>query len=1127
MTAASTVEANAGQFLEGHVPKAASAARSVGKPRADLQMQLAIGLPLRNQDALSNLLAQLYDPASPRYHQYLTPEQFTAMFGPSEQDYEKLTAFAQAKGLIVRATHPNRMLLDVRGSVAQIEKAFHVTLRLYPHPAEARTFYAPDMEPTLDTDVPVLHISGLDDLVKPRPASLNVRPLDEPGATPQAGSGPGGTYRGNDLKNAYALVSLTGTGQMVGLLEFDGYYANDVTTYATQAGLPAVPRINVLLDGFSGVPGTNNIEVALDIEMVNAMASGVSAVIVYEGQVGNDILNRMATDNLAKQLSASWTFPVDATTPQIFQEYAAQGQSYFNASGDSGAYPGSVANPVDQPYVTAVGGTTLTTTGPQGAWVSEKAWNWNSTGQGTSATSGGISTRFAIPSWQQGTSMASNQGSTTMRNVPDVAIVADNVYVVANNGTQTSVGGTSIGAPLWAAYLALVNQQAASLGQPPVGFLNPIVYAIGNGAGYSTNFHDTITGNNTNAASPARFYAVPGYDLCTGWGSPIGPKLINTLAPRVNAILITNASSVLLLESCGPANGAVDPGELVTFLFGLKNIGGIATTSLVATLQATGGVLAPSVPQTYGALNGGGSTVSRQFTFTADGSCGGIVNATLQLLDGANPVGNVTFSIPLGKPVTTFAQNFDSATRPALPSGWTTAFSGGGSAWITSTTLKDSSPNAAFASGPTNVGVAELISPSISISSSNAQLIFKQNYNTEIDPVIVARGYDGGVLEISISNSPYADILAAGGSFISNGYTRTLDATNDNPLAGRQAWSGLSSNFISTVVSLPAAAAGQNIQLKWRFGTDTGNFYGTSAWYVDSLSIIDGFTCCSSTADLAISQTASTNFVLLGQDLSYTLSVSNLGFQPVSSVSLTDAIPANVTFSSASAGCVYTNGLVICNLSAMNPGDSNGVTVTVTPLSLGNVTNIVSAGSNLPDPASSNNSSTNVTGVVTNSPPTITLQPTNVIVAQGATASFQFTVSGFPPPAYQWQFNGTNLSGATASLLSITNAQAMNIGDYQAVATNAGGSATSSFAHLTVLVAPTVHLAGIGASGTNISISVDAVAGLTYRLEYKNSLTDPVWTPLPPPLSGTNGLITLFDTNAPPVPIRFYRVSAY
>src|SRR5690348_16938234 len=150
------------------------------------------------------------------------------------------------------------------------------------------------------------------------------------------------------------------------------------------------------------------------------MAPGLAGVIVYEGIYGNSILNRMATDNLAKQLSASWTFAGDATTPQIFQQFAAQGQSYFNASGDSGAYTGSIPTPVDSPYITCVGGTTLTTRGPAQGYVSETTWNWWSIG-GSGASSGGKSLFQAIPTWQQPVITSTNGGSTNRRNIPDVA----------------------------------------------------------------------------------------------------------------------------------------------------------------------------------------------------------------------------------------------------------------------------------------------------------------------------------------------------------------------------------------------------------------------------------------------------------------------------------------------------------------------------------------------------------------------------------------------------------------------------------------------------------------------------------------------------------------------------------
>jgi subtilase family serine protease len=255
--------------------------------------------------------------------------------------------------------------------------------------------------------------------------------------------------------------------------------------------------------------------------MVISMAPGLSKVLVYEGSPNgttatiNDVLNRMATDNLAKQLSCSWGFDIDETTQQIFLQYAAQGQSFYIASGDSGAYSAAVTQPSDNPSITVVGGTTLTTTAA-GDWQAESTW---------ASTGGGRSTIYPLPDWQQGIDMSANHGSLTMRNAPDVAMLADNVFINADNGKTVTVSGTSIAAPLWAGFTALINEQAAAQGKPPVGFVNPALYRLGGSAGSSTYFHDITTGNNTTSHSPNLFYAVPGFDLCTGWGTPDGTNL--------------------------------------------------------------------------------------------------------------------------------------------------------------------------------------------------------------------------------------------------------------------------------------------------------------------------------------------------------------------------------------------------------------------------------------------------------------------------------------------------------------------------------------------------------------------------------------------------------------------------
>ena len=537
------------QILHGHVPAAVAHLQPIRRLSATTNLDLAIGLPLRNKEGLSELLEQIYTPSSPHYRHYLTPEQFTERFGPTEQDYQALIDFVKTNGLIVTGTHPNRVLLDVRGSVANLEKVLHVKMRVYQHPTEARTFYAPDIEPSLDLAIPVLSISGLNNYNVPHPKRLIRRPSTRmPNATPNTGSGPSGAYMGYDFRDAYVPgVTLTGAGQVVGLVEFDGYYSSDITAYENQTGLPGVPLANVLLDGFKGTPTTGansgNTEVALDIEMAISMAPGLSKVIVYEAGpngIANDILSRMVSDNQAKQISCSWAFGVagpDPTADQLFQEMAAQGQSFFDASGDSDAFVGSTAGefPSDDPYITQVGGTTLTTTGPGGSYVSETVWNWGFVRHsGYVGSSGGISTIYSIPSWQQGISTSANQGSATMRNIPDVAMVGDNVSIIANNGQQATYGGTSLAAPLWAGFTALVNQDALANGQPVVGFVNPSLYVVGKGADYLSDFHDITTGNNEWPSSPTQFSAVAGYDLCTGWGTPTGGNLIDALAGVTN-----------------------------------------------------------------------------------------------------------------------------------------------------------------------------------------------------------------------------------------------------------------------------------------------------------------------------------------------------------------------------------------------------------------------------------------------------------------------------------------------------------------------------------------------------------------------------------------------------------------
>jgi subtilase family serine protease len=522
--------AQAEQYLvmTSHVPDvvANGLAPTVGHLAGTQRLSLAISLPLRNQAGLDDFLQRLYDPQSSSYHQYLSVQEFAERFGPTEADFAGLKNFAEANGLSVVDAPANRMVLDVEAPAASIEAAFHVTLNLYQHPTEGRTFYAPDSEPTVNLDVPLLRVSGLDNFSLLQPKNIS----SVPPSAKSAGSGPGGSFLGSDLRAAYyGSGSLNGAGQSLGIFEGAGYEVSDIDLYFKNAHQKlSVPIRGVSVNGakLTCPPSScSDVEQSLDIEQAISMAPGLSDLVVYVGKNNVSIFNQMAADNTSKQLSCSWGWADnESSLDPIFEEMAAQGQSVFVATGDQGSStPANVVWPADDPYVTAVGGTVLTTESAGGAWKSETGWQ-NSAGMPSP-------NKVPIPTYQQlaGVINSSNGGSKTLRNIPDVASESNaNQYVCANGICKEQGGGTSYAAPLWAGLTAMMNQQSIANGGETLGFLNPALYDLGTGSGYSSDFHDITSGSN------GKYKAVTGFDLVTGWGSPIGPNLINALAAPAN-----------------------------------------------------------------------------------------------------------------------------------------------------------------------------------------------------------------------------------------------------------------------------------------------------------------------------------------------------------------------------------------------------------------------------------------------------------------------------------------------------------------------------------------------------------------------------------------------------------------
>jgi subtilase family serine protease len=538
------VRAQAQSFKTRHVREAVSSGevQPVGRLASGQMMNLNLVLPLSDPAGLDNFLSDVYDPSSSLFHKFLTPTEFTAKFGPTQAQYEAVVQFAVSNGFTVTGGSRDAMDVQVRGPVAAVESAFHVHMRTYQHPSESREFYAPDNEPRTDLPFELWHVSGLDNFSLPhrllvsRSEYAAAHGIDVKDVVSHAttGSGPSASFLGSDMRAAYyGTGTLTGAGQNLGLFEYLGTDLADLNTYYTNVHQTnKVPVSVISTDGTStscvytkAGGNCDDTEQTLDMTQALGMAPGLSSLVMYVGSTDTAIIGAMTTHSpLPTTIGCSWGWtPADPSTlDPYFKKMAAQGQNFFAASGDSSTWSRrNEAWPADDDYVVSVGGTDLITASAGGPWKSETAWV---------DSGGGISPdRIAIPSWQKqaGVINASNKGSTTYRNGPDVSANANfTFYTCADQTTclANDYGGTSFAAPMWAAYIALVNQQLAAQGKGTIGFINPTIYAQNVTSAYAADFHDITSGKS------GSYTSVTGYDLVTGWGSP-NAGLLGALAP--------------------------------------------------------------------------------------------------------------------------------------------------------------------------------------------------------------------------------------------------------------------------------------------------------------------------------------------------------------------------------------------------------------------------------------------------------------------------------------------------------------------------------------------------------------------------------------------------------------------
>jgi subtilase family serine protease len=675
-------------------------AQLVGKLPATQTLRFDIVLPLRDRAGLQNFLQELYDPSSPSYHQFLKPKEFTARFGPSQEDWDALVAFAKASGFeVVGGTRDSRDLW-LSGTVANVEKAFHVSMGVYQDPTEDREFFAVDREPTVDLPFQLWHVTGLDNDSRPHPlyvkksdyAKAHGIDPDQVVSHATTGSGPSASFLGSDMRAAYyGGTALTGSGQTIGLFEFLGTDLADLTTYYKNVGQtePYTPTL-ISTGGYSTSctesSGCDDTEQTLDMTQAMGMAPGSEMLYMYVCGNASSIsdtacISAMVTTTdapLSKQISCSWGWtPADASTlDPYFEQMASQGQNFFAASGDSSAWSSSnEAWPADDANIVSVGGTDLTTSSAGGPWKSETAW---------ADSGGGVSPDdIPIPSWQTPVDGCSGC-SKTLRNGPDVAGNANFTYYVCADQTTCTAneyGGTSFAAPMWAGYTALANQQAAANGKT-IGYINPTLYPAAEGSSYSTYLHDITSG------SCGTYSAATGFDLCTGWGSPNTTGMINLLAP--------SSTSPSFTLSASPSSLTITQGSSGTSTITVTDVGGFTGSVTLAASGLPSGVTAsfgtnPTTSTSVLTLTASSTATTGTATVTITGTSGSL-SATTTVSLTVNSTTSPAFSVSASPTSVTVAQGasgtstitvtstggFNSATTlsaSGLPSGVTATFS--------------------------------------------------------------------------------------------------------------------------------------------------------------------------------------------------------------------------------------------------------------------------------------------------------------------------------------------------------------------------------------------------------------------------------------------------------------------
>jgi kumamolisin len=513
-------------------------ARRIGPARADERLEVTVRLRRRNPlpaSALDGL-------ALPAQRTYLTHAQLDARHGADPADIAKVEVFAREAGLTVVEASVARRSVILSGTVASFSKAFNVILEQWEHDGGTYRGRTGTVQVPSALGGVISGVFGLDNRPFARPHFCRFNRA--------AGAAAFEGYTPPQVAGFYNFpTGVDGTGQVIGIIELGGgYRPADLTAYAKQIGVPAPKVVSVAVDHGRNAPsnaqGADG-EVMLDIEVAASIAPGAKIVVYFAaGATDRDFLDAISqavhdSVNDPGVISVSWGGPeasasasFQTTFDEVLQSAAALGITVTVASGDSGAadegptewdHVAHVDFPASSPYALGCGATHIDVAG--GRITGESTWNQNAADvpdDSYGASGGGISEFFAVPSYQTGIALPANVSTgKTGRGVPDVSGDGDPAsgFLVRVDGQEFPIGGTSAVAPLWAGLIALVNQKL----NKRAGFINPLLYAN------PSALRDVVVGTNKVGSPKVGYSAGPGWDACTGLGSPDGAKILAAL----------------------------------------------------------------------------------------------------------------------------------------------------------------------------------------------------------------------------------------------------------------------------------------------------------------------------------------------------------------------------------------------------------------------------------------------------------------------------------------------------------------------------------------------------------------------------------------------------------------------